>query len=197
MTGDEAWAALTAAWARDKAAHAVHVRECRSRRRPAAEVEVGDVFAQAPDLVFDFPGETPPRHTLQASRGVQVTRNGRVRFFTKKAARAEAEVAVWKFKAALPLDWEPRAGAVKLECLLVYPARRTDRLSGDAMVFHTTTPDADNIIKSAVLDAMTRAGVWRSDAQVCDLTVRKRRSALPRWEVKVWFARAAQGRFAL
>lgn len=194
MSSDEAWNVLQAQLATDDAAHDARVRERRSRRsRKPVEAEAGDEFAPSPDLCFVFP-EVPPKHTLQAGRGVQVTRNGKVRFFTRKRAREEATALVWKFKSALPAGWKPRGEAVRLEIMLVYGARRADRLTGDGMVFHTERPDADNLTKS-ILDSMTKAEVWLDDAQVCDLSVRKRRSALPRWECRVWFARTAQKQF--
>ena len=55
-------------------------------------------------------------------------------------------------------------------------------------------PDADNIAK-LVLDAATKAGVWRDDTQVADLRVTRRYLpltddgvlvGLPRTEVRVW-----------
>lgn len=42
-----------------------------------------------------------------------------------------------------------------------------------APVWHTSKPDRDNLEK-AVLDALTNAGIWKDDKQVCDGVVRKR-----------------------
>ncbi len=185
MTSNEAWDTIQAAFARIDAAPGPQKR----RRRRAVAAEVGDAFAQEPDLVFSF-DERPPKHTLQAGRGVQVV-GGRPRFFTRKAVKLEAARLEGLFRSVLPEGWEPRGGAVKLEVLLVYPARREDRMEGSATALHTERPDADNLTKS-IMDSMTRAGVWADDAQVCDLTIRKRRSAIPRWTARVWFARSAQ-----
>jgi Holliday junction resolvase RusA-like endonuclease len=41
--------------------------------------------------------------------------------------------------------------------------------SGD---WHTQKPDSDNIAK-AILDAITKAGVWVDDCQIADLRIRK------------------------
>jgi Holliday junction resolvase RusA-like endonuclease len=43
----------------------------------------------------------------------------------------------------------------------------------DAPTMHTTKPDTDNLAKAA-LDALTTAGLWHDDAQVCMLTIDKR-----------------------
>lgn len=51
---------------------------------------------------------------------------------------------------------------------------------------HITKPDIDKLTR-AVLDALTIAGIWRDDAQVCDLTVKKVYSATPGVEITVLF----------
>lgn len=181
MNGEQAWRMLTDQWNRDRAAHAAYTR--KKRRRAAV---AGDGFPVFPALSLMFEGP-PPRHTLQSGRGVRV-QGGRPMFFTKKSAREEAEETTWKIRTALPEDWKPRGGAVKLEVILAYPARRGDKLAGAAMAFHTQRPDIDNVLKGAILDSLPRAGVILDDAQVCDLVVRKRRSALPFWGLRVWFA---------
>lgn len=45
-------------------------------------------------------------------------------------------------------------------------------LRPDAPVYHTSTPDADNLAK-AVLDALTQLGAWEDDALIAELHVRK------------------------
>lgn len=38
---------------------------------------------------------------------------------------------------------------------------------------HIAIPDIDNLLKST-MDALTKAGVWRDDCQVCKVTAEKR-----------------------
>jgi len=45
-------------------------------------------------------------------------------------------------------------------------------LRPSAPIWHTTKPDRDNLDK-AVMDALTQAGIWRDDKQVCDGRIRK------------------------
>jgi len=47
-----------------------------------------------------------------------------------------------------------------------YTGKRSDVLRPDAPNFHTSKPDRDNLDK-AILDALTNAGIWKDDAQVC------------------------------
>lgn len=51
--------------------------------------------------------------------------------------------------------------------------KRERPLKDSAPYCHTGKPDADNAAK-AVLDALQYSGLWRDDAQVADLIVRKR-----------------------
>lgn len=52
------------------------------------------------------------------------------------------------------------------------PSRLLKKKSPDGPVRHTAKPDRDNLDKS-ILDALTEAGLWEDDAQVCDGPVRK------------------------
>lgn len=45
---------------------------------------------------------------------------------------------------------------------------RSNELSTKAPTYHTSKPDHDNLEK-AVLDALTDAGLWHDDAQVCSV----------------------------
>ena len=57
---------------------------------------------------------------------------------------------------------QPRIeGAVRLECVFSFKATRKT-----AQQFKISKPDLDNLQK-AVMDALTSAGVWIDDAQVC------------------------------
>lgn len=53
-----------------------------------------------------------------------------------------------------------------------YTGKRSDVLRPDAPNYHTSKPDRDNLDK-AILDALTHAGVWKDDAQVCGGTFTK------------------------
>lgn len=135
-------------------------------------------------FLFAFPGQ-PPRRTLQAGRGAFVA-GGRVRFFTRQPARAEAAEMRALFASQLPPGWTPSPLPATVEVALIYPARKSDRLADDELVPHTTRPDVDNLTKS-ILDAATRAGVWADDGQVYRLSVSKWRGPVPRWSVRVEF----------
>lgn len=139
-----------------------------------------------PDLTFRIRG-LPPRRTAQQKgycRDDKVP--GGVRVFTKPEVRKEAADMIGEFRRQLPEGWIPRGGATRCRVDLSYAARALDRLPGDLYLPHTERPDVDNLVK-AILDAMTRAGVWKDDAQVWLLTVSKVRRTVPRWTVRVWF----------
>ena len=138
----------------------------------------------SPDLVFRVEG-IPPRRTLQAGRGAYIE-GGRVKFYTRAGARAEAWQMLAEFRRQLPAGWEARKGAVRAQVELVYPPTQKDRLQGEELIPHAVRPDVDNLVKS-IMDSMTKAGVWVDDGQVVDLRVRKWRGRRPRWQVAVWF----------
>ena len=62
---------------------------------------------------------------------------------------------------------------VQIHCWFYRPKallRKMDRGTGTKP--YTGKPDADNVAK-LVMDALTKAGVWRDDTQVSDLVVRR------------------------
>ena len=139
-----------------------------------------------PDLSFRIPG-MPPRKTAQEKgMAADPAAPGGVRVFTKEPQRMEAYWMRAEFARRLPEGWRARRGGVRVRVELVYPLRKSDKCAPGALVPHTVRPDADNLVK-ALLDAMTRAGVWEDDAQVYDLHVRKFRAKTPRWTVRVRF----------
>ncbi|MDX2148060.1 MAG: RusA family crossover junction endodeoxyribonuclease [Planctomycetota bacterium] len=75
---------------------------------------------------------------------------------------------------AAGLPREPWAGAVRLtvDVFFARPQRLLKRSSPAGVIRHTAKPDRDNLDK-VVMDALTRAGLWHDDAQVCDGWVRK------------------------
>jgi len=75
----------------------------------------------------------------------------------------------------------PLTGPLRVDILFLFPrpawhfvGRRHERgLCPEAPVWHAARPDRDNLDK-AVLDALTRAGLWGDDAQVADGRIEKR-----------------------
>lgn len=62
----------------------------------------------------------------------------------------------------------PKGAAVAMDVEFYLPMRGAREVGAP----HLATPDLDNLLK-AVMDAMTRAGVWADDSQVFCLTSRK------------------------
>ena len=71
-------------------------------------------------------------------------------------------------------DGEILDGPVQLECTFAMPRpkRLMRKKDPEGEVWHTSRPDADNLIK-AVKDACTGV-LWKDDSQVCEMVVRKR-----------------------
>lgn len=65
-------------------------------------------------------------------------------------------------------------GAVRIHIVLLFPRpkRLMTKKSPTGRLPHTQKPDCDNCVK-AVLDCLTRLGVWGDDAQVFDCRVKK------------------------
>lgn len=201
MTGDEAWAALTAAWARDKAAHEAYVRARRGRRRKTAEEEA-DEFEKVPDppdLSFDF-DEPPPRWTAQAGRRVRVVHGKPMVYMAARVKNAAAQLSE-KFRERIPAGWKPKAGPCRVEAVLIYPLRRGEKVpDGDVVIPHVQRGDLTNIWKFPE-DIMARAlvdagAVGFDDSQIYDLHLMKYRGRRPRWTVRLWWEQGAgQGQF--
>ncbi|NLX97582.1 MAG: RusA family crossover junction endodeoxyribonuclease [Rhodopirellula sp.] len=97
-----------------------------------------------------------------------------------EAGTAEA----WKGAVALAakphLPKTPLTGPLMVSLIFCMPRPkshyRTGKYSGevkpDAPDWHTCKPDRDNLEK-AVLDVLTRIGMWKDDGQVCDGSVTK------------------------
>jgi Holliday junction resolvase RusA-like endonuclease len=66
------------------------------------------------------------------------------------------------------------AGPIRVDITFLFPrpGKLNRKKDPDGRVYHTAKPDRDNAEK-AVLDCLTRLGVWADDAQVCEGTVRK------------------------
>ena len=78
--------------------------------------------------------------------------------------------------------------SVKAVVVLSRPKRLLRKKDPSGRVRHDRKPDIDNFAKS-VLDAVTKAGVWVDDGQVCDLNMTKWYAAkgeAPRVELWIW-----------
>lgn len=77
---------------------------------------------------------------------------------------------------------EPWSGPVRctVDVYFERPQRLCKKSSPKGVIRHTGSPDRDNLDK-AILDALTEAGLWADDGQVCDGPVRK------------WYAEAGCG----
>lgn len=146
----------------------------------------------SPDRIEFFVAGTP-RARPRERHGVRTLRSGKVVSCTyrptkirisKKTgkptpeslawARAEQwyrDVA-WAVRPYLPA--QPWDGPVRCEIEVYFerPERLLKKGCPDGLIWYTAKPDRDNTDKS-VLDALTKAGLWRDDAQVCDGPVRK------------------------
>lgn len=69
---------------------------------------------------------------------------------------------------------QPWEGPVRVTIDVYFerPQRLLKKKSPAGAVRHTAKPDRDNVDKS-ILDALTEAGLWHDDSQVCDGPVRK------------------------
>lgn len=99
---------------------------------------------------------------------------------------------LWKacvIKAIKDAKVETMQGPVRL-CVRFYMPRPKNHLNSVGLLkknapdHHTKKPDLDNLAKS-VMDAMTAAGVWLDDSQVCSVYLEKRYCDNPRAEIIV------------
>lgn len=114
-----------------------------------------------------------------ARRHRMTVRGGHARAYQDPRQAAEEMDLAARLRAELPEGWSTDGGyVVHVVAWFGRPARlkRTkDRGTGELR--HLGKPDADNIAK-LVLDAATRAGVWRDDALVHTLLVQRMYLAL-------------------
>jgi len=91
---------------------------------------------------------------------------------TAEGWKGQVALAAKPFLKSLPADHAPLA--LRLEFYMPRPKAHSGKagLKPTAPKYHTGTPDADNLAK-AVMDALTQLGIWKDDAFVADLRVRK------------------------
>lgn len=106
-------------------------------------------------------------------------RGGHARAYKDDRQAAEEHDLAGRLRAELPVGWSTDgAYVVHIVAWFGRPARlkrAKDRNTGELR--HLGKPDVDNVAK-LVLDAATRAGVWRDDALVHTLLVQRMYLAL-------------------
>lgn len=150
------------------------------RREAAGGVSMGHVIFKA-----HVPG-IPPTATSQG-KGIGRRRDGRPFVFTKKRQRVE-EANAFAALAQFKQDTPPTTGPCAVYVLMCWPWRATEKravVRRGVPVPMVEKPDADNAVKSAVLDVLTTLQVFRDDKQVALMVIGKERGATPFWTVRV------------
>lgn len=111
-----------------------------------------------------------PTYTAQQRRWA--VRAGRPVTYPDKRAKATKAALVALLLPHAPAN--PIAVPVRLDVLLTYPYRTTDRKAKKTgqEVVKSTRPDLDNSLK-LLQDVMTHCGYWKDDSLIADLHVRK------------------------
>lgn len=115
----------------------------------------------------------------RARARIAKTRKGKafVQMYTPVKADGFKDALILATRAHKDFPKEPWTGPVGFTCEIFFerPARLSRKCDPAGAIRHTSKPDFDNVIK-AVCDAMTTAGLWKDDAQVC-------RSVIDKWYV--------------
>jgi Holliday junction resolvase RusA-like endonuclease len=130
-------------------------------------------------ICFDVQGI--PRAQPRCKARAIVTNQGRATAMVYDPKTADDWKAIVMADASQHCPPEPLDGP--LEIMVIFRFKRpkshfrtgkhASELKPDASIWHTTKPDADNLIK-AVKDALTNVGMWQDDARVCRQVVDKR-----------------------
>lgn len=146
--------------------------------------------------LIEVPGE--PVAKGRARIGINRNTGRAVAFTPAKTVRAESTIA--HFASQVMAGRDLLTGPLTVE-IVAYrskgmPGKATAKEGTKArneydaaMAGHlkpVTKPDADNYLKT-VCDALNSV-VYRDDAQITDLTIRKRYSDRPRLEIRIWEA---------
>lgn len=117
---------------------------------------------------------TVPGEAKGQPRPRAFSRDGKARVYDPGTADGFKSAIAAAFAGKLPAI--PIEGAVAVTIAAYFTRPKSHRcksgLRGNAPGRYIQKPDADNIAK-AVLDALTTLGLWRDDAQVDPLTVRR------------------------
>ena len=117
---------------------------------------------------------TVPGPPVGAARP-RVVKGGQHTYMPDRHTAWEA-ACIYRAQQAFPGMFHPHftaAVAVEIVAWQSRPKRLRRRADPRETIASTSKPDADNIAK-LVMDAATKAGVWRDDTAVADLRVRRR-----------------------
>lgn len=120
-------------------------------------------------------GCTPRAQPRIKARVVQPKgRRAFAHFYTPSTADGFKDEVLLRARAHDNFPAEPWEGPIQVDSEFFFerPQYMLARKFPDGPILHTAKPDRDNLDK-AVLDALTEAGLWRDDAQVCAGEVRK------------------------
>lgn len=117
-----------------------------------------------------FPAGQPRPQAFIKARGTPHARAGVYDPKTADGWKGTVVMSGNPHRPEAPLETPVR---VMIDFDMPRPQRLMRRKDPEGPVHCCSTPDADNLAK-AVMDAMTRDGWWRDDAQVVELAVRKR-----------------------
>jgi len=100
------------------------------------------------------------------ARGMMIGGKARARVYRDTGADVWKQAVARAASAIVPK--EPIDGPVEVRLIFVMPRPKSRKRD----VWHTAKPDADNLAK-AVLDVLTKVGLWVDDSRVAGLTVLK------------------------
>ncbi len=127
-------------------------------------------------MTFEIVVRGTPRAQPRARARVVTPRNGRpfAAFYTPASADAFRDELVLRARAHAEFPRVPWAGPVRLDVDAYFerPKRLCRASDPPGPIPHGVKPDRDNVEK-AIMDALTVAGLWRDDCQVCAGEVRK------------------------
>lgn len=119
------------------------------------------------DISFSLRGTPKAQPRARSRRGMRGVYNPKTADLWKRRI-------IRVIEERIQIQFPNYPGAIMLSVHFHFPrpkshfyARKNERtLRADAPVFHTKTPDADNILKS-LKDAISQTKVWKDDSQVC------------------------------